>query len=228
MPKFARLVVTDCPHHIIQRGNRRQRVFFDDSDWDLYLKLIKSHAERAGISFVAYCLLNNHVHLIGVPKTPQSFARGIGEAHRKYTNIINIREGWKGYLWQGRFISFPMDERHLYVAIRYVERNPVRAGIVKEAEDYPWSSARAHIDKTDDILVSGGRNPLGIEDWKAYLKEIDDADFIEQMKRCEKNSRPLGDNDYLRRLEVITGRKILPRTPGRKKGNGDCVSQFKS
>jgi putative transposase len=228
MPKFARLVVPDCPHHIIQRGNRRQQVFFGDSDKELYLKLMKRHAERAGISFVAYCLMNNHVHLIGVPKTVQSLARGIGEAHRKYTNIVNIREGWKGYLWQGRFISFPMDEKHLFFAIRYVERNPVRAGIVKEAEDYPWSSARAHVDKTDDILVSGGQNPLRIDDWRAYLKENDEDEFIKQMERCEKTGRPFGDDDFLRRLEALTGRKILPRTPGRKKGDGYCVSLCKN
>ena len=226
MPKFARLVVPDCPHHIIQRGNRRQKVFFSDSDRELYLKLIKRQGDRAGITFLAYCLMENHVHLIAVPKTKESFAKGIGEAHRKYSNIINIREDWKGYLWQGRFISFALDERHLYSSVRYVERNPLRAGIIQKAEDYPWSSARAHILGKKDLLISGQENILKIENWSDYLKEKDDPSLIEQIEAHEKTGKPLGSDIFLRKLEEVTGRKILRLPPGRKKGNGYCVSLF--
>lgn len=226
MPKFARLVIPGCPHHIIQRGNRRQKVFFNDSDKELYLKLIKRHGDKAGISFLAYCLMDNHVHMIAIPNKKESLAKGIGEAHRKYTNIINIREDWKGYLWQGRFLSFALDEIHFYAAVRYVERNPIRAGIVQRAEDYPWSSARAHVLKKNDVLISGRENILKIEDWSAYLKEKDDQHFIEQIELHEKTGRPLGSDDFLRKLEEITGRKILRRSPGRKKRNGYCVSLF--
>jgi putative transposase len=217
MPKFARLVVPDCPHHVIQRGNRRQKVFFDDADKELYLELMKRYADRAGITFLAYCLMTNHVHMIAIPKEKTSLAEGIGEAHRRYTTIINIREDWNGYLWQGRFISFPLDERHLYCAVRYVERNTVRAGIVDYAEDYPWSSAHAHITKTKDALVDGRDNPFKITDWRAYLREQDDPAFIEQIERHEKTGRPFGSDDFLRKLEILTGRKILPRSPGRKR-----------
>jgi putative transposase len=226
MPKFARLVVPGCPHHIIQRGNRRQKVFFNDSDKELYLKLIKRHGEKAGISFLAYCLMDNHVHMIAIPDNKESFAKGIGEAHRKYTNIINIREDWKGYLWQGRFISFPLDEAHLYAAVRYVERNPIRAGLLQNAEDYRWSSARSRILKIDDVLVSSCENLLRIEDWSAYLKENDNDNFIKQVEDHEKTGRPLGGDEFIIELEKTTGRKILHRPPGRKKGNAYCVSLF--
>ena len=228
MPKFARLVVPGCPHHIIQRGNRKQRAFFDDADRELYLKLIKRHGDKAGISFLAYCLMDNHVHLIGIPNKEDSLAKGIGEAHREYTNVINIREDWKGYLWQGRFISFALDERHLYSCIRYVERNPLRAGVAREAEDYPWSSARAHLFHENDILISGRENILKIDDWSVYLKEEDDRNDVEQIELHEKTGRPLGGDDFLKKLEETTGRKIIHRTPGRKKGNGYCVSLFQS
>ncbi len=217
MPRFRRLVVPDCPHHIIQRGNRRQRVFFCDADKDFYLRLLKRQSHQTGISFLAYCLLENHVHFIAVPKTEYSFAKGIGETHRKYTIIINAREDWKGYLWQGRFISFPMDETYLYAAIRYVERNPVRASIVSKAEDYPWSSALAHVAKKNDVLINGQENILKIEDWGAYLQEKDDEDFIKQIEFHEKTGRPFGSDVFLRKLELVTKRKILPQSPGRKR-----------
>lgn len=226
MPKFARLVVPDCPHHIIQRGNRRQKVFFSDSDKELYLKLIKRHGDRTGISFLAYCLMENHVHMIAVPKVKESFAKGIGEAHRKYTNIINIREDWKGYLWQGRFISFALDERSLYAAVRYVERNPVRIGIVQKAEDYPWSSAGAHVFKKKDLLLSEQVQFLKIDDWVAYIRDPDDETFIEQIQQHEKTGRPFGPDDFLRKLEEKTGRKIVRRPRGRKKGRRNCISLF--
>jgi putative transposase len=227
MPKFARLVVPGCPHHIIQRGNRRQRVFFSDEDRMLYLRLIKRHGDRAGIAIQAYCLMDNHVHLIAIPRENISLARGIGEAHRQYTNTINSREDWKGYLWQGRFISFPLDEAHHYAAVRYVERNPVRARIAMQAWDYPWSSARARVFKKPDIIDLSPQNPFAIDDWRGYLSEIDDPGFIKSIERHEASGRPLGDEDFLKKLELLTGRKILPRRRGRKKGNRYCVSQLR-
>ena len=111
MARFARVVVPGCPHHLIQRGNRRQRVFFSDEDKAFYLTLLGRQAERCGISVWAFCLMENHVHVIAVPEAKDSFARGFGEVQRRYTLVINTRENWKGFLWQGRFISYPLDER---------------------------------------------------------------------------------------------------------------------
>ncbi len=217
MPKFARLVVPNCPHHITQRGNRRQRVFFCDSDKQFYLRLIRRLGMRFRITFLAYCLMDNHVHLIAIPPTKESLAHAIGEAHRLYTTAINIREEWKGYLWQGRFSSFPLSEFHLFLAMRYIELNPVRAKIVQKPEDYPWSSTRAHLGLARDPLIPNGQRPLNIIDWRAYLDEACDPQFPSLFKIHQKTGRPMGDNDYLRNLEILTGRKLLPQKRGRKK-----------
>ncbi|MDP3789800.1 MAG: transposase, partial [Candidatus Omnitrophota bacterium] len=133
--------------------------------------------KEAGVTFWAYCLMKNHVHLIAVPKAKDSLANGIGETHRRYTRMVNFREDWRGFLWQGRFMSYPLDENYLYTAIRYVERNPVRAGLVKRAEDYQWSSAKDHVYGKSNILLSDFFMLSEIKDWRYYLaKENKDSD----------------------------------------------------
>jgi putative transposase len=217
MPRIARIVVPGCPHHLIQRGNRRLKVFFSDEDKALYLKLMITQARKHGLSFWAYCLMDNHVHMIAVPLAQKSLARGIGEAHRKYTNLINIREEWKGYLWQGRFISFPMDEIHAFKALRYVERNPVRAGIVRKAEDYQWSSAGAHVTGCEDPLLSECPLAEGIKDWSAFLGQEDGASDMKNFMKHELTGRPLGSDEFIDKLEELTGRCLRLRKVGRKK-----------
>jgi len=211
MPRISRVVIPEIPHHIIQRGNRSQKSFFSETDKALYLLLLKRHGEKAGLSFLAYCLMENHVHLIIIPGTKKGLAKGLGEAHRKYTTIINIREDWRGYLWQGRFSSFPLDEAHFYRAVRYVERNPVRAGIVGQAEDYPWSSARAHVLNESDPLLSDIRPFLPINDWLSYLRDPDDDPFLDRIRSCSRTGRPLGEEGFLIKLEKMIGRRLRPR-----------------
>jgi putative transposase len=143
MARIARVVAVGHPHHIIQRGNRRQKVFFKDTDRLLYLNLLKEQGELYGLEYWAYCLMDNHVHLIAVPRKRDSF-QAFAKANWWYTKKINENHGWRGYLWQGRFLSYPMDEMYCFLGVRYVERNPVRAGMVKKSEDYIWSSARSH------------------------------------------------------------------------------------
>jgi putative transposase len=149
----------------------------------------------------------NHVHLIAVPETEDGLRRAIGEAHRRYTLRINSREGWRGYLWQGRFASFAMDERHLVAAARYVELNPVRAGLVERAAEYPWSSAAAHLRGVDDGLVK--TRPLLdiVDDWRALLASATDYDF-ERFRRHERTGRPLGSADFIERIEKELGRSL--------------------
>src|SRR3989338_2524672 len=127
MARLARLVVPGYPYHITQRGNRRQPVFFREEDYRLYLRLLQEQSRRWGLQIWAYCLMTNHVHLIAVPATPESLRRGIGDTHRRYTRAVNFREGWRGYLWQGRFASCLLDEPYVHAAVRYVERNPAAA-----------------------------------------------------------------------------------------------------
>ena len=163
MARLARLVVPGLPHHITQRGNRRQQTFFCDEDYAAYVELMADWCGERGVEIWAYCLMPNHVHLIAVPQSEDGLGRAIGEAHRRYTRRINFREKWRGYLWQGRFASFVMDEPYLLAAARYVEWNPVRAGLAVDAADWPWSSAKAHLSGRDDrpdlldILTAPGR-----------------------------------------------------------------------
>jgi putative transposase len=217
MAKLPRIVIPDCPHHVIQRGNRRQKVFFSDSDKNLYLRLLQQNGERFGISYLAYCLMDNHVHLIAVPKHPDSFAKGMGEAHRKYTCLINIRMNWKGYLWQGRYISYPLDEKHLYTAVRYVEQNPVRSGLVNRAEDYPWSSAKFHIQRQENPLLSDSYLLKEIDNWAKFLNKEEEASEIGLIRKQELTGRPLGDEKFVARLERITGSPLRLKKTGRKK-----------
>jgi putative transposase len=219
MARIARVVVEGLPHHVVQRGNRRQDVFFCDEDKRSYLKILKEQSERFGVKHWAYCLMSNHVHLIAVPESRESLARAMGEAHRRYTRMINFREGWRGYLWQGRFNSFPLDHRYVYPAIRYVEQNPVRARIVKRAEDYLWSSARAHILKLEDPLIEHCYLEDEIADWRQFLTSADKEDELQRLRRHGTTGRPLGGGEFIENLTRALGIELKPRKPGPKPRN---------
>ena len=133
--------------------------------------------------------------------------------------MINFRERWRGYLWEGRFKSYPLAEKHLYAAVRYVERNPVRAGLVKKAEDYPWSSARAHIKKEKSVLLADNFMHSEIKDWSLYLSEDEDKVDKDLFRQHARTGRPLGDDEYIKQLEKLTGRDLRKRKPGPKKKN---------
>jgi putative transposase len=191
MPRAARFVVPNAPHHVIQRGNRRQRVFFSDDDKALYIRLLRKWGRKSGLTFWAYCLMDNHVHLVVVPERENSLAVGLGETHKVYTKVINARMGWHGFLWQGRFLSYAMDDQYLYRALRYVELNPVRAKTVDDPVYYPWSSARAHVLGERDPLLS--RNPLGLRgvEWAAYLREGMIEEEINFFRNHSRTGAPL-------------------------------------
>ncbi|MCX5782767.1 MAG: transposase [Elusimicrobia bacterium] len=206
----------NTPHHIVQRGNRCQKVFFSEKDKELYLKILKQQSSETGIKIWAYCLMDNHVHIIAVPLNEKSLSIGIGKTHMKYTRTINKREGWKGFLWQGRFMSNPLDEKYLYAAVRYVENNPVRAGLVRNAEDYKWSSARAHVKKEKNILLENNFMNEEIKNWAAYLSEEDNQNDLEYLRKCINTGRPLGSEEYVKKIENKTGRILFKKKPGPK------------
>ncbi len=158
----------------------------------------------------------NHVHLILVPGHEDGLRQALGETHRRYTRQINFREGWRGHLWQERFHSFPMDENHLAAAVRYVELNPVRARLVKGAADWPWSSARAHIEGRDDGLVLAAPMLERFGDWPAFLGHAPGKQDIEALRRHQRTGRPWGGTDFVERLETALGRRLKPGQPGRK------------
>jgi len=217
MARLARLIVPGYPHHITQRGVRSIDIFADDEDRNTYLHCLAEEAERCGVEFMGWCLMTNHVHLIAVPAREDSLSRGIGGAHRRYTRMKNFREGVRGYLFQGRFHSCVLDEPHLIAAGRYVERNPVAAGMISEPWDYPWSSARFHCGLTpDDPLVKERKLPQLIDNWTDYISAAD-AKMEQVIRRKTQTGRPAGDETFVFRLEALVGRRLRLKSPGRPK-----------
>jgi putative transposase len=216
MARMARVVLPDFPHHITQRGVRSLPVFHSDDDRVAYLQLQKEQGERFGVSFISYCLMDNHIHLVAIPTDETGLARAIGEAHRLYTRRVNFREKVRGYLFQGRFFSCPLDNSHLFAAVRYVERNPVRANIVKNAWDFKWSSAAYHAGlRSNDLLVTDTDLLTDIDDWKRYLSESDKD--IENIRLTTRTGRPLGTSAFLEIAEKTTQRELVPGKAGRPK-----------
>jgi putative transposase len=202
------------PHHVTQRGNRRQPTFFRPDDYDLYRDLLGQQCRARGVAVWAWCLMPNHVHLILVPPEAAALAAALGEAHRRYTQAVNRREGWRGYLWQGRFASCPMDERHLLAAIRYVERNPVRARLVRRAEDWPHSSARTHLTGVPDGLTDAAPLLALVPDWPTFLAADPSEHEMEALRAAARSGRPLGSAAFVARLESQLGRRLRPRKRG--------------
>jgi len=216
---MARLVVPGYPHHVTQRGNRRQKTFFCPDDYRRYMDCLEAAKSVAEVEIWAYCLMPNHVHFVAVPGREDGLRNLFAEAHREYTRLINQRHGWRGHLWQERFHSCVLDGHHLYATGRYVELNPVRAGLCERPEDWPWSSARAHLAGFDDRLVSV-RPFLEIAgDWRSYLDQDDVEDALEAIREHSRTGRPLGSESFVEGLEAITGRSLKRRLPGPKRPN---------
>ncbi len=215
MARLARLVVAGLPHHVTQRGNRRQPTFFNDGDYATYRELMADWCRDEGVEIWSYCLMPNHIHLIAVPKTKNALRRAVGEAHRRYTRRINFREKWRGYLWQGRFASFVMDEPYLLAAARYVELNPVRAKLASEAEEWPWSSARAHLSGRDDPLTNVSPLLAIVADWRGFLDSALREEELRDLRAHTRTGRPLGNPTFLEKLEATVGRVLRPQKGGR-------------
>jgi putative transposase len=216
MARIARVVVPDYPHHVTQRGNRRQEVFFSDTDYEIYLSFLAKTLRKVATEVWAYCLMPNHVHLVMVPKNEDGLRAVLGEAHRHYTRHINFREGWRGHLWQERFHSFPMDEEYLLSAVRYVELNPVRAGLCSKADEWKWSSAVAHMEAKDDGVVTVNPMLSRVSNWRDYLS-IADGERLDLLRKHQRSGRPLGNNKFIDKVEQLVGRSVRRRKPGPKK-----------
>lgn len=216
MARMARVVIPGVPHHVVQRGNRRMDVFFGDDDYRTYLRLVSTFARKSDTAIWAYCLMPNHVHLILVPSHADGLRGTLAEAHRIYAREINRREEWQGHLWQERFYSYPMSDDHLLHAARYIELNPVTAKMVRSPTEWPWSSARAHLVGSDDGIVTTRPLLERVGDWQAILAERMDPDAREMLEKHLQTGRPVGDTDFVERLEALTGRRLRPAKRGRK------------
>jgi len=219
MPRIARVVVPGIPHHITQRGVRSMTIFFSDRDRQNYLELLHFQGSKYGLHYASYVLMDNHVHLVVIPDREDSLRKAVGEAHRLYTVGMNRRLDTKGYFFQGRPFSCPMDEEYFHTALRYVERNPVRAKMVRQPWEYRWSSARFHCGLIDEdpIIDVNCHSALGLDNgqWCEFLRV--DPPEMHFLQANTKTGRPCGTRSFIDELERSTGRILCPRTPGRKK-----------
>ena len=215
MARLSRIVLPGLPHHITQRGNRREKTFFEEGDYALYLDLLAQAAERTGTAIWSYCLMPNHVHIIAVPPDADALASTFRYVHRHYTGFVNARQRWTGHLWQGRFSSVAMDEAHFVTALRYVALNPVRARLVARAEEWRWSSTAALIAGEDDHVVTVAPALERVGDFAAFLgEEFDEAVSYRALRMAESVGRPVGSAEWLADMEALTGKVLAPRKRG--------------
>ena len=220
------MVFAGVAHHVTQRGNNRQDVFFVDDDRRVYLSYLKESAARYGLSVSAYCLMTNHIHLVVTPETERSLSKALGRAHLMYAQYIHRLHGRSGHFWQNRFYSCPLDEAHTHHAAAYVELNPVRAGLVRFPWDYAWSSARAHCQEKRDpwglLDLRHWFEQMSVTEWKATLVAAAESDgAIEQLRVHTRTGRPLGDDAFVSKVETLLGRRVRIRPRGRPKGSQD-------
>jgi putative transposase len=217
MSRLPRLILPGIPYHVTQRGNRRAQTFFEDSDYAIYRDLLAESALKAEAEIWCYCLMPNHVHIIIVPSDEDGLRRTFADTHRRYTGYINARNRWTGHLWQGRFGAVAMDEPHLYHAVRYVSLNPVRARLVAQASDWPWSSVAAHLAGEDDGLVRVAPVLERYGDFANFLCDDQSGDDAwRRLRMSETTGRPLGNPDWISDIEARTGRTLAPQKRGPK------------
>ena len=217
MPRRPRLVLPGHPHHITQRGNNRENIFASDHDRAAYLDLLARHSKLAGLDIAGYCLMSNHVHLVAIPQRPDSLAIALRRAHSEYAQQWNRRHVRSGHLWQNRYYSCVLDTRGFWAALRYVERNPVRAGMVASAEDWAWSSAREHLAQRVN-----GALPLHLDEWlqcftAAQWSAVLEEDAIEDEDRLRQDTRNgwAAEDPHLQHLvERVMGRQARPYRSG--------------
>ena len=212
---MARVAAAGVPHHITQRGNNRQDVFLLDDDRRFYLETLRERSQRHGVTLLGYCLMANHVHLVAIPERPDSLARALGQSHSRYAQGFNRRYGRTGHLWQNRFYSCPLGRTHLVRALLYVDLNPVRAGLVGRAEEYPWSSARAHTEGADPsgTLDLGSWSEIcSANDWGEAL--VGGADAVDAIRTATRAGNQFGDDRFVAELERQAGRLLRCKPPG--------------
>jgi putative transposase len=214
---MARVIAEGVAHHVTQRGNGRRVVFDSDTDRAVYLHLLRQYSILHQCAPVGYCLMSNHVHLIAVPGRADSLPTVLRDAHGRYATYLNGRQGGSGHVWQGRYFSCPLDAEHLWAALRYVARNPVRAGMAERAEEYAWSSAAAHCGGSDEhglLDLDFWRAEWTVAAWQSFLEDAAEADE-ERIRRNTHTGRPLGSEDFVKQMERRLCRTLAPQKGGR-------------
>ncbi|MFO8052833.1 MAG: transposase [Candidatus Omnitrophota bacterium] len=219
MPRIARVVVPGYPHHITQRGNYKQDIFSDKSDRKKYLFFIKHESKQYGLNILAYCLMSNHVHFIGIPEKENSLGNTFKYAHMKYSQYYNKKKSLVGHLFQGRFYSCIMDELYALACARYIERNPVRAKLAKKPYFYEFSSAKVHcgMERFDDLGVNMLFEYIDEEqkNWINFIEEEDRGDQIKEIRKKTRSGRPIGSIGFIEKMEKKLGKSLRMKPKGR-------------
>lgn len=231
MARLARVVVYECWHHVAQRGNHQQTVFFSNEDRGFYLDRLRHYSTLFGLRIAGYCLMNNHVHLLVIPQMATSLARAVGRTHNDYARWLNFKRGEIGHVWQNRFYSCPLDDAHRWFALRYVELNPVNANLVQRPGDWPWSSAFAHTTGTDPtglVDLSDWSQRWSPQRWSQTLAlGIEGAAWVERLREATRTGRPLGGEVFIEQVETNLKRGVKPRKRGRKPTGQALAGQMK-
>jgi len=217
MPRKARIVIPGLAHHVTQRGNNQQIIFKKSADYFEYSRLVVKYSALNELEILAFCLMPNHVHFIVIPKNSEDLSITFQLVNMQYARYVHQKKGTSGHLWQGRFYSCAMDDSHLYRALRYVERNPVRGQLVKFAWDYPWSSARWHLglSKKSRIYLKG-TTIVNQNEWEEYLTE-GDQEFEKNLRAKTRKGLAVGNPKFITEMEGRTGRILHSLKAGRRR-----------
>lgn len=237
MPRPPRIIVPGICHHVTQRGNYRQKVFYRDEDRRLYLDLLAEFLPHYGVALEGYCLMPNHVHLIATPHCAKGLSQALQRIHAAYARGLHLRLGRTGHLWQSRFYSVAMDDEHFWAALLYIEQNPVRAKLVAKAPEWRWSSARVHLEEQPNrqLDLVRWRAEMDASRWKRYLERgAREAGIEDRIRSATRSGFPVGDEEFRLKAEQATGRQVEARRPGPKPSKvstlaseGDLTSTLK-
>lgn len=224
MARLPRYFVPGLPLHVIQRGNNREPIFAGEDDYRFYLECLKTAAESQGLAIHAYVLMTNHVHLLATPEAESSLSKALQSVGRRYVQYFNYTYDRTGTLWEGRYKATLIDsERYLLTCMRYIELNPVRAGMVKHPGDYPWSSYPATAQGKEEALITPHSlyRRLGRSDAErqaAYRQlfraQLGKAD-IDAIREATNKAWVLGNDRFRAKIEGLSGRRSAPLPRGR-------------
>ncbi len=224
MARLPRLTLPDYPHHIIQRGNNRQAIFSSAADYQMLLGLLDENTRKFGVALHAYVLMNNHFHLLATPGTDDGLPQMMQAVGRRYVRYFNDSRGRSGTLWEGRYRSTLIEaERYLLACMAYIDLNPVRAGLVTEVRNYPWSSHGHYVGLRSDRLVTPhalfwalGNTPFAREAAYADLVQAGvTGDQQAALTRSALSGWALGDADFIAELQKRTERRVRQAQAGR-------------
>ena len=205
MPRPKRILIPGAPHHLTQRGNNKRLVFLCDEDQKRYLSLLFKYSSKRDLKILSYCLMPNHIHIVAIPKDKKSISAVLQSTQSQYSTITNSVYGNSGHIWQQRYFSCPMDNKHLVAALRYVEQNPVRAGLVKSPADYKWSSASAHVTGADPFNILDMKwwnRKFDPEAWSDFLIENLPDNELTQIREQTKTGTPLSGKRFLKKVSL--------------------------